>query len=82
MSQEVLAIPYLLSAVNHFQLKIKIMITGQETVPGVITEPGGTAGVIIPTWMASIITESIPAPLMVWSGITGRGIIIPWRRPR
>ena len=51
MSQEMLVIPSPIITVDHSALKLKIMITGGGggSVPGHIKDPGGTAGVIIPT---------------------------------
>jgi len=49
MSQELLVTLSLIIAVNHFQLKIKIMMTFAETAPRGFTEPGGTMIVTNPT---------------------------------
>ena len=50
MSQELLVIHSLITAVSHLLLKTKIMITGEaEIAPGHLKEPGGTNRVTTPT---------------------------------
>jgi hypothetical protein len=62
MFQELLMTLFLIMAINHFPLAIKIMI---GTVPASFREPGGTTGrVTNPTLMASIIIK-IPRPMVL-----------------
>lgn len=83
MSQELLVTLSLFIAISHFPPEIKTMITVTiSIVPVAGTEPGGTASVTAPIWMAFIMTV-IPRPSqMLWTGLTGRDSITLWRGPR
>ena len=83
MSQGLQVTPYLITMVNHFPLKIKIMTHLKAgTVPVLLTEPGGTRAVAILTWMAFIVTTVLLLSMMVSSGTTGRHNSTQWRGPR
>ena len=80
--QELLVIHFRIIVVPPLPPKIRIMIEMAGTVLCPIKEPGGTPGVMPPTWTVSIITDNTRQTLMVSTGITGKDTSTPPRKLR
>ena len=82
--QELLVMLFLIIVVVPLPPKIRIMTAmAALTVLSAIKEPGGTGGVMIPTWTVCIFTDnSLQNGLTVSPGIAGKVITTPPRELR